>query len=495
MSADTRPNSLLRLYSALLVACSFLIPAILLARLVLSFRHEYFLTHVEGAWLTCAYDFLHGVFYRPLFSSLGYGGTRYFPLYFVVTGLCSKIFGSLETSGLAVSGGCVIALCYVTYVLLRRLNVSLLLSVAGVTAVLAASTTQQALISAKGDSLAAVLNLWGVVLCLKSKISRASLFIAAFFFTLAFTTKLTTVFGVAAVVVAWALARRYKEAVQLALATGCGFVLVLVGMYVGSDGRVFAIFRACAGGGGSLSYTLQAPIHMLSKTLDVDPLLIFFFVPAAVVALAWLREDKTQILPIYFVLSFLVAVVIFTSPGIGVNHLLDLHVASVVLIILAISRRPEFAETSIGLLAMTLLIACITTGRDLHGDRLRRSFPEDAREAVLRIPSGATDDRPILAENAVVVLEAGKTPYLLDPFMFRILALTHPALAKDFWERMTHRRFSAVILQRDPHSDEGKVWYTETHFGGEFLHDLDANYELSYTVGQMRVFTPKPLQP
>jgi hypothetical protein len=499
MSPDARPNSLLRFYSALIVAFSFLIPAILLARLFLSFRHQYFLTHVEGAWLTCAYDFIHGVFYRPLFSSLGYGGTRYFPLYFVVTGLCSKVFGSLETCGLAVSGGCVIVLCYASYVLLRRLNVSFLLSVAGVTTVLAAATTRQALVAAKGDSLAAMLNLWGLVLCLKPKVTRASLYLAALLFTLAFATKLTTVFGLAAVVLAWALARRYKDALQLASATGCGYLLVLAVMYVGSDGRVFNIFDTCASGGGSLSYTLQAPIHMLSKTLDVDPVLIFFLIPAAVVALAWLKEDKTQILPIYFVLSLLVAVIIFTSPGIGVNHLIDLHVASVLLIILAISRSPQFAETSTGLLALGLLVACIATGSDLHGDFQRRSFPEDARAAVQRIAAAngtvTTDDRPILAENAVVVLEAGKAPYLLDPFMFRILALSHPALAKDFWERMTHRGFSAVILQKDPHSDEGKIWYTETHFGDEFLQDLDANYALSYTVGQMRVYIPKPMQP
>jgi hypothetical protein len=492
MSSDARSKAILRPYSALIIGTSIVIPAILLARLFLNFRHQFFLTHVEGTWLTCASDFIHGVFYRPLFSSLGYGGTRYFPLYFVLTGIFSTMFGSLETSGLVLSGVSVVLLCYAAYVLLRRLNVNLLLSVAGVTAILAVATTQQALLGAKGDSLAAMLNLWGVVTCLKPKVSRASLYVAALLFTLAIATKLTTVFGIAAVVLGWVLARRFKEAAQLALATACGYVLVLSAMYFGSDGRVFSIFRACASGGASIFYTLQAPLHLLSKVLDVDPVFLLFLVPAAALALVSFKENKTEILPIYFVLVLLVTIVIFGSPGIGINHLLDLHVAAVLLLVLSISRTPELAEAGTGILALSLLVACGPTAQNLHGDLHRRSFRADAREAVQRIP---VDARPILAENPLVVLKSGKTPYLLDPFMFRILASTRPALANDFWEKMTHRGFSAVILQYDPRGAEGKKWYTETHFGGEFLQDLDANYSFSYTVGQMYVYIPKQTQP
>jgi hypothetical protein len=498
MSPGTSSNTTPKLYSAMIVIASIAIPAILLARLLLNFRYQFFLTHVEGAWLACASDFVHGVFYRPLFSPLGYGGTRYFPLYFVLTGIFSRIFGSLETSGLALSLVSIVLLCYPAYVVMRLFNVSLLLRAAGVTAILAVATTQQALLGTKGDPLAAMLNLWGVVLCLKPKISRASLYLAALLFTLAFATKLTTVFGVAAVVLGWAFARRYKDALQMALATAGGYIVVLAAMYFGSDGRVFGIFRACASGGGSLLYTLQAPIHLLSKVMEVDPVILLFLIPAATLGLAsYKEEDRTQILPIYFVLALLVATVIFGSPGIGINHLLDLHVAAVLLIVLSISRSPQLAEAGTGLLALSFLVAIVPTAQDLHGDLHRRSFSADAQEAVQRIPSktGGADTRPILAENPLVILKAGKTPYVADPFMFRILARTHSALAKDFWEKMTHRGFSAVILQKDPSSAEGKIWYTDMHFGGEFLRDLDANYTLAYTVGQMYVFTPKQTQP
>jgi hypothetical protein len=102
-----------------------------------------------------------------------------------------------------------------------------------------------------------------------------------------------------------------------------------------------------------------------------------------------------------------------------------------------------------------------------------------------------SDNRPILAENPLVVVKSGKSPYLLDPFMFRIQAMKQPALANDLWDRMKHRSFAAIVLQRDPATAEGKEWYTSTHFGGEFLKDLDENYAYGFTVGNIIVYQPK----
>ncbi len=485
MSPDASPKPSLKLYAALIVLTSIAISAMLLVRLVLNFRHQYFLTHVEGVWLACAYDFIHGVFYRPLFSSLGYGGTRYFPLYFVLTGALSKPLGSLETAGIALSGAGVVAALIASYLLLRRLGVNLLLSVAAVASVLAVDSTQQALLGAKGDSLAAALNLWGVVLCVGSTTRRMALYFAAVLFTLAFATKLTSVFGVAAVFLAWILARRYKEAVQLAIATAFGYILVLASMHVASGGRVFAIFRACAGGGGSLSYTLQAPLHLLSKALDVDPVFLLFLVPAAVFGLPYFREKKTDILPIYFVLVLFVTAVIFGSPGIGINHLFDLQIAAVLLLVVAISRSPELAEAGTGLLALGLVVAIVPTSQSLHGDLTRPSFRTDTAEVLRRLPA---DDRPVLAENPLVVIDSNKPPYLLDPFMFRVLAMKHPELTRFLWEKMEQQGFAAIVLERDPASSEGKSWYTNTHFGGEFLRELGANYDFGFATAKSYVY-------
>jgi hypothetical protein len=492
MSPEASPKPSLRLYSALNVVTSIAIAAILLIRIALNFRNQYFLTHVEGVWLACAFDFTHGIFYRPLFSSLGYGGTRYFPLYFVLTGVLSKPLGSLATAGIALSAAGVLLSLVAMYILLRRANVSVLLTATAVTSVLAVANTQQALLGAKGDSLAAALNLWGVVLCFRSKTRPAALYFAALLFTLAFATKLTTIFGVAAVVLAWSFARRYKEALQLAAATATGGVLVLASMYFASGGRVFAIFRACAGGGGSLSYTLQAPLHLLSKALDVDPVFLLFLVPAAAFGLRYFRENKFDVLPIYFATVLLVTTVIFSSPGIGINHLFDLQIAAVILLAVVISRMPAVAEIGTGILALALVVAIVPTSQSLHGDLTRPSVRRDTAEVLRRLP---TDDRPVLAENPLIVLSSDKTPYLLDPFMFRILAMKHPELTSDLWEKINRQGFAAIVLERDPTSAEGKAWYTDTHFGGEFLRDLDAHYALNFAAAKSYVYTPKAAQP
>ena len=205
----------------------------------------------------------------------------------------------MESSALFLSAASVVLLCVGAWIWLRRAGVSRLLCAAGVAAVLAASTTQQALLGAKGDALAAVLNLFGLILCLKSDAANeadrsagnASIYGAAFLFTLAFAAKLTTVFGVAAVFLTWIFARRFKEAMRLAIATSTGYAAVLVTMYVASGGRVFGIFRSCALGGGSLSYTLLAPLHLLSKALEVDPVFLLFVIPAAAFGVAAFRHQ------------------------------------------------------------------------------------------------------------------------------------------------------------------------------------------------------------
>jgi hypothetical protein len=489
MSPDGNSKSpALRIYSALIVFSSIITPLILIPRLFLNFKNQYFLTHVEGVWLACAYDFLHGVFYRPLFGPLGYGGTRYFPSYFVLTGWLSKPLGSLATAGIALSGVCVVLTLIAVFVLLRRMNVSALLSVAAVVAILSVASTQQALLGAKGDSLAAAANLWGIVVCTGSNFRRRAIYFAAALFTLAFATKLTTVFGVAAVFVAWLLAKRAKEAGELAIATGVGNAVVLGTMYVASGGRVFAIFKACAGGGGSLSYTIQAPIHLISKALDVDPAFLFFLIPAFIFGLQYFLQNKKDLWPIYFAFVLAVTTVIFGSLGIGINHLFDLQVAAVILLAIATSRVSTLTEIGTGILAASLLVCIVPTSQGLHGDLTRPSFRNNVDEVLLRLHS---DSRPILAENPLVAIKSGKSPYLLDPFMFRILAMKQPALANDMWDKMKHRNFAAVVLERDPATAEGKDWYTSTHFGGEFLKDLDENYTYGFTVGNIIVYRPK----
>jgi hypothetical protein len=492
MSSNEESKTVLRLYSAAILGTSVLVPALLLGRVVLNLRRLSYMSHIEGAWLACAFDFIHGVLYRPLFGPLGYGGTRFFPLYFVLTGSLSQIFGRLENSGLILSTASVILLGYGCFVLLRRLKVSFLLSLAAVIAVLVAATTQEALLQTKGDGLAAMLNLWGITLCVGPEEKRGRLYLAAVLFSLAFAAKLTTIFGFASVILTWAIARRHKEVWRLGLATGFGYVLVVSAMYFGSGGRAFEIFRVCAGGGGSLTYALEAPLQLLGAALEYDPIMLIFLVPATAFALTYFRKLPTEILPIYFFVVLLATTTIFASRGTLFNHLIDLHVAAVMILAYSASRNSAIAEIGTGIVALGLLVGCAQIVMRLYYDFGRPSTRAEMQKVLDNIPS---DGRPVLAENAFVILQSGKAPYLLDPYMFRVATNKYPALGADLWEKLSHRGFAAVVLQQDPSSAAGNKWYKEVHFGGEFLQDLDANYSLTYSAGQQYVYTPKPAQP
>jgi hypothetical protein len=494
MSSADQPKPLLKFYLAVIVGASILIPALLIVRVIRNFHYQFFLAHVEGIWLACANDFIHGVLYRPLFSTLGYGGTRYFPLYFILTGTFSRMFGGLETSALAIAAVCVVLLVIGCYVLLRRQGVNVLLSIGAGTAILAPVTTQHALLHAKGDGLAAMLNVWGLIFCVDPKWKRTWTYLAALCFTLAFAAKFTSVFGVAAVFLSWILARRFKDAIELVLATGVGYALVLGGMYLGSHGRVFGIFRACAAADSSMVFMLQAPLHTVLIQMQ-DPVTLLFLVPAVVFGLRAFWGQQAHIIPMYFMFAALITIVIFGSPGTELNHLIDLQVASVLLFVLSIARVPEFLEPGTGLLAMSLFISCFPSARDFHGDFLRPRLRLDAERILASLPTTGDNSEPLLAENPLLVLKAGKTPYLLDPFMFRVFVGNHPELGHDLWDRIKKRGFPVILLEHDPRTPEGKVWYIDMHFGGEFLEDLNANYDFSHNINEILVYLPKPPKP
>lgn len=491
MSRIDESKAVSQLYSVMIVAASITVPALLLWRVVLNFRNLYYMSHAEGAWMTSAYDFTHRVLYRPLFGPLGYGGTRFFPLYIVLTGSLSRIFGRLEDSGLILSAASVILLACGCLVLLRRLDVSLLVSLGAATAVLSAATTQEALVHTKGDGLAAMLNVWGLALCVgpNQKEKPGWSYVAAVLFSLAFAAKMTTVFGVAAVLLAWVLGHRIKEALQLGLAAAVGHLVVVSAMYFGSGGRALEIFRVCAAGGGSLTYALEAPYRIVGSILDYDPVMLVFLIPAAAFGLTHFKKFPTDILPIYFVAVLAVTTVIFGSPGTLFNHLIDLNVAAILLLAYSASRNSAVLEIGTGIIALGLIVGCVEVVSALRYDFERPSLRAEIQKVLEKIPA---DDRPVLAENSFVVLQSGKSPYMLDPFMFRVATSKYPALGADLWQKLAHQDFSAVVLERDAEGAAGEKWYREVHFGGQFLQDLEANYSFSYSVGNRYVYIPKP---
>jgi hypothetical protein len=448
------------------------------------------LNFVAGVWTALAADLKHGVFYRPLFGPLGFGGTRYFPLHFVLHAGLMKAGLSLRISGHLIELFSMAGLMVGIVLLLRNLGVPAWLAAASSIAVLAAGESQLALTTIRGDVLPAALNVLALALCAKERVTRSRLIAASALFSLAFAAKETTVFGVAAATLAFLLSRRVRPAIDLALATGAGYALVLVGILVASHGRAYGILHASGDAGLSVHNLLVGPYHLIQDiTLTwynplPNPALYLLGFSAL---LAWRKDRAAVIAPLFLAMSAIVTVVILGSSGTSYNHLLDLNVAAVVTFSTWAWRQgKQYLTFCTALLAMAIVLALPLFGPMLQSETdstMRQNF----RQA-LQLTGGSS--KPVLAENPLLALEAGMTPYVLDPYMLAALNRGNPAFAQPLWNRLAEKSFSEVVLAEGADTWWGRVWYTKYAFGPGFLRHLNQNYHLVWKGKGTFVYLP-----
>jgi hypothetical protein len=429
--------------------------------------------------MTMAVDFANGVFYRPILDpALGYGGTRYFPLHFVIHGCLIKLglgpVAAGHTIGIAAMAGLIVG----TYLLLRNLGVSRGLAVPSATLVLASTSAQLALSGIRGDSLPAALCVLGLAACATQK---PRIVLAAVLFTLAFAAKITAVYGAAAAVLSLALAGRRRESALLAALATTGIVMVLATMHVASEGRVFEVFRACLFGGGSLMNFAKGPCRIALTSVQDDspglPFLIFGI--AAVVstlAVSWRELPSMILLAVAGVLA-----VVFGSPGTGENQLIDLHAAAVVAVVYAVSRSRVPVLFGTAALALAALAACADVVIQIakYDVQVHRAQWDETLRAVEDV-SG-----PLLSEHPLLPILAGERPYMLDPFMLRVTRERDSRVTTDLWRNLETRKFGAVILLTSIFGDR-------RHFGPGFHSKLAENYELVRDDLGFRIYRPRP---
>lgn len=478
----------------LMAAIVFL--AVCILRAAVSWHNDANMDHVVGVWAAMSQDLLHGVFYRRVYGPLGYGGTRYMPLFFTVLAALWKAFGSWRVAGHLIVGGSLFALLAGVYVFLRRFAVERWLAFGAACAVLAGVGGKYALLDIRADGLAAALNLWGVIAMAPRRVvdestadrSRHASWMrtaAPVLFTLAFATKVTAVFGVAAVVLWLVLERRRAQALWLAAATAVGYAVVLLETNLASHGRFLQVLRATAAGGGDHAFMLSAPVRLSDELFASAPdTVLVVLALAAVIGVARRWRSLPALL---FVATLLVTLVIFGSPGTVGNHLIDLEAASVIIIGVYVSEHRAWREFGAIALAVVMVVCSLhyyDEYKDTDTEPMRQHYA-DIERAVL------ATGKPVLGDNPILAIDSGEPPYVLDPFMFRVLALRDPKLAQPLWNRLDRREFGAVVLEYDPRGDEGKYVYQSVHFGDPFLEHLTANYEFVKQVGDVFVWKPK----
>ena len=103
---------------------------------------------------------------------------------------------------------------------------------------------------------------------------------------------------------------------------------------------------------------------------------------------------------------------------------------------------------------------------------------------------GPTND-PILSENPIIPVLAGQHPYVLDPWMVRLLRTRAPGFEAPLLERLRNRAFSAVVLTADPAQQVVRWWYDTVSFGPGFVPALIENYRLAKVIDHDWIYLPK----
>jgi len=475
-----------------LLAAVALVLVIAVIRAGYCWATDAWINHPAGVLIAMAADLKNGLFYRPLFGPAGYGGTRYFPLYFVLHALLIKMGIPVLLGAYLLSAAAILSLLAGVFYLLRGLGVEPWLAACSAAAILAVISAQQSLVSPHADGLASSLNIWGLAVSVRPRPSHGKVLLAAALFTLAWATKVTSVFGFVAVFV-WLVSTGLRTtAWELAGETCLGYLLVGNALVAGTQGRIVEIFKACASGGTGLLGFAAGPWKLVAQIARLDPALLLFILLAlvALVRVTLSRKFLQSLPAVYFVAALVVTGIIFGSPGLNENHFLDIQVASVVLIAwwIAHAALPQ-KQVGVYALALVVLMAVVPLlGILKNGDR---RFHMHRFQKVLAAV-GETS-KPILSENPVIPVLAGQQSYVLDPWMLRLLREDRPDFGEPLLEGLRHQAFGVVVLcMADPRTSAGQQWYETAHFGPGFVAALNDNYRLAAMFDDQRVYLPIP---
>jgi len=457
-----------------------------------SWRSDAYLDHASGAMATLALDFKDGIFYRPLYGPMGYGGTRYSPLHFVLYAELWKLAGDFRVSGYLLSALATALLLAGVYALLRRLAVDRLLAFSCASLVLTCEAVQLCLHGFHADTLAAALNVWALVLCAGAAAGGGAIFAAALLFALSFAAKLTSVVGVLSAFFALYFTGRSRLAWKLLGATAAASLAAMGIFYWASQGRWWETMRASATAGaplGRYALLLVSPFYVLWNAAYRDASAIGFLLLAGTALVAWPRRAGWELPRVFFGVAVLVAGVVLISPGTGITQGLEPMVAA--LVILPAWLRREEGRTA-GVAAIALAVASLTAlpphwFRFTEWDRVPR---RQRAELALRLIGSSP--KPILAENPILPIMAGQRPYVLDESTIHIVGERDPSFAEPLWTALREQAFSAVALLDDPRLENGPSLYRRrTHYDEEFYRRVVENYQLVSEYEDQYLFFPR----
>jgi hypothetical protein len=245
--------------------------------------------------------------------------------------------------------------------------------------------------------------------------------------------------------------------------------------YWASGGEMLNSFRAFSSGGG------VASLDKLYKTLPyfrpAEMLLIFG--GFALCVAHWRESLKDPIRASMFVV-LPVTVLIFSSEGTHVNHLVDASVMGALVLALTFATAQRWGRT---LLAVGL-VGGLSEAFFLDGMELRRG---ELAAAAAAMPPG-TD--PVLADQPWIPLLAGERPFLLDSYNMAAPNATGDRMRRDLASKLDSCFFRAVVLSWRAELVQDQRFFKE-RFGPGFQKHLLDNYAIAYVRGAHAFYLPR----
>jgi hypothetical protein len=267
---------------------------------------------------------------------------------------------------------------------------------------------------------------------------------------LAALTKMTAVLFVVPIAASLVAARRRDLAARFASGTVALVVAAAAGVERASAGRFLENIAATIGGGMVVSDLRQA-VPKFVQELIADP---FVSVPSAMAVACCYRAARGRRLGfahIYFAGVVLVTAVVFTSPGIVANQLVDLELSSTLVVGVAfasgdLSRRfTAWIYTGLAVLLAAISIPLphipsVIGTLQAQGPR-QRAVVQAVHDGFL--PPGT---RYLSTDPGVAIL-VGERPVVLDAFSLDRFVREGTPAGRDVERRIRGREFDVVVLR------------------------------------------------
>jgi hypothetical protein len=418
--------------------------------------------HIAGDWMALAQSLNRGVLYPPLEEDGYYAGTRYMPLLFCLIAGVQRLVGDYLLATKLVTLIVVIALAAATCAVVRRITGRWLEAIALGALIVAFPEGLMALLSPHADALAVALSVWGLFILASEKLRIGPIVLAALLMGLAFGTKFSAVAAPAAAVI-FLLPKKPKATLALTAIVAGLALSGLALIHFASQGRFEENFRALASGGMTLDFMKMAPGRLVWGL--VNSALVFAFVVPFVLPLAILTvcqhllNRSLTLWDWYFLMANATTLFIFGSPGTDLNHLLELEVASVLVVAqrftgAAAKATPVADEALVSriVLLLPLLIGAYVAVKNpgwRHASGEGFFFWQQREPTFAELVAALPPEPHLLTEDSTPVVLLGQRPVVMDAFAFKVLAENRVIDDQKLADRILRGEFNGLLMLRE----------------------------------------------